>query len=43
VLELAARHGVDMPITKAVASVLSGEMPPREAIAQLMSRQLKQE
>ena len=43
VLQLAARHDVEMPITQAVASVLSGERPPREAITDLMTRQLKHE
>jgi len=43
VLELARRHGVDMPITAAVAAVLSGEKSPRDAITSLMTRELKQE
>lgn len=43
VLELARRNGVEMPITAAVASVLSGEVSPRDAITCLMTRELKQE
>jgi glycerol-3-phosphate dehydrogenase (NAD(P)+) len=36
---IAARVGVDMPITKQVASVLAGERTPREAVANLLSRE----
>ena len=43
VLQLSARHGVEMPITEAVAAVLSGAEPPNEAIHHLMTRQLKHE
>lgn len=43
VLDLAARHGVDMPIAKAVHAVLFQARPPRQAIAQLMSRPPKSE
>jgi len=43
VLELAAKHNVDMPITAAVAEVLAGREAPADAIAQLMTRQLKSE
>jgi glycerol-3-phosphate dehydrogenase len=32
-----------MPITAAVARVLSGESTPRDAIAELMTRELKAE
>jgi glycerol-3-phosphate dehydrogenase (NAD(P)+) len=42
VVELAARHGVDMPITQAVHQVLAGQNPS-EAIKQLMTRPLKAE
>ncbi|HRX86298.1 MAG TPA: NAD(P)H-dependent glycerol-3-phosphate dehydrogenase [Phycisphaerae bacterium] len=43
VLDLARRHGVVMPITEAVASVLSGAVSPREAITRLMTRELRHE
>jgi glycerol-3-phosphate dehydrogenase (NAD(P)+) len=43
VLELAAKHNVEMPITRAVYSVLHGHQSPREAITDLMTRQLKPE
>jgi glycerol-3-phosphate dehydrogenase (NAD(P)+) len=43
VAELASRHGVEMPITRAVAEVLFGGVAPAEAIANLMSRPLKAE
>ena len=41
--ELAASLPVDMPITQAVAGILRGEMPPREAVAALLARELKDE
>ena len=37
-LGLAARHGVDMPITAQVAAVLAGTIAPTEALEELMSR-----
>ena len=43
VLEVAARHRVEMPITTAVYSVLHEHQSPAEAIDQLMTRQLKRE
>ena len=43
VVDLAARHGVEMPITSAVNKVLFDSLDPREAIAQLMSREPKPE
>lgn len=43
VLELARRKQVDMPITAAVAAVLAGRTSPRDAIAALMTRELKDE
>lgn len=43
VLELARRHGVEMPITAAIEAVISGKMNIRSAIAELMGRQLKGE
>lgn len=43
VLALAARHGVEMPITAAVASVLFDRKPPLAAITELMNRPPKAE
>ena len=43
VLDLAGRHGIDMPITQAVYDVLFRQQPPRQAIEELMSRKLKGE
>lgn len=43
VLTLATRHGVDMPITRAVADVLFQGRSPVEAIHGLMNRRLKPE
>jgi glycerol-3-phosphate dehydrogenase (NAD(P)+) len=42
-LELAAAHGVEMPIGEQVAAVLDGVMSPSEAIGALMSRSAKPE
>jgi glycerol-3-phosphate dehydrogenase (NAD(P)+) len=43
VVALAARHGVEMPITRAVYEVLFEGKPVRTAIEDLMSRRLKPE
>jgi len=43
VVELARRHGVDMPITSAVHQVLFAGQSPAQAIADLMSRPPKAE
>jgi len=43
VLELARRHGVEMPITQAVYKVLFESRPPLLAITELMNRPLKAE
>jgi len=43
VLALASRHGVEMPITRAVGEVLFAGKAPREAIADLMTRTPKAE
>jgi len=43
VLALAARHGIEMPITAAVADVLFDAKPPRQAINDLMTRAPKAE
>jgi glycerol-3-phosphate dehydrogenase (NAD(P)+) len=40
---LAARHGVEMPITRQVHRILEGDLSPREAIRELMERTLKDE
>src|SRR5690606_27882904 len=43
VLELARRHGVEMPITEVVVGVVHKGLDPREAAAMLMSRTPKPE
>jgi len=43
VTALAARHAVEMPISEAVAAILSGEASVDEAIVRLLSRPLKAE
>jgi len=43
VVELARRHGVDMPITLAIHHILTGRSSPAKAIAELMTRPLKAE
>jgi glycerol-3-phosphate dehydrogenase (NAD(P)+) len=40
---LAARHGVEMPITTQVHRILQDQVSPREAIRELMERSLKEE
>jgi len=40
---LAARHGVELPITAQVAAILFEEKEPRQAVADLMERTLKAE
>jgi glycerol-3-phosphate dehydrogenase (NAD(P)+) len=42
-VELAARHGVEMPITRQMFEMLRHAKPPREAIRELMERSLKGE
>lgn len=42
-LRLAARHGVDMPITRAVHAILYENLPPREAVEALLHRDQKAE
>jgi glycerol-3-phosphate dehydrogenase (NAD(P)+) len=42
-LELAGRAGVEMPIAAMVASILSGETTPTDAVRNLMTRALKEE
>jgi glycerol-3-phosphate dehydrogenase (NAD(P)+) len=43
VLELARKHGVEMPITEVVAAVISGALPVGDAAAVLASRSAKPE
>lgn len=43
VVALAARHGVEMPITEAIDHILAGRRAPAEAIDELMTRPLKAE
>ena len=40
---LGERHGVELPITEQVCEVLFRDKPPREAVAELMTRELKSE
>jgi glycerol-3-phosphate dehydrogenase (NAD(P)+) len=40
---LAARLGVEMPITEAVRDVLYNGVAPKEAVLGLMTRELKEE
>ena len=40
---LASEHGVDMPISRAVAAVLAGELTAGQALEQLMARQAREE
>ena len=41
--ELAEQGGIDMPIVMTVAKLLRGEIPARQAVAELLSRPLKAE
>ena len=43
VMRLAERHGIDLPITSAVRSVLHGELTPAAALQQLLAREQKPE
>jgi len=43
VLALARRHGVDMPITETVVSIVHGGTPAGAAVTALMSRSAKPE
>ncbi|MGH8708083.1 MAG: NAD(P)H-dependent glycerol-3-phosphate dehydrogenase [Burkholderiales bacterium] len=42
-LRLAARHGVEMPITQAVDAVLQGKLTPQQAVERLLARDAKEE
>ena len=43
VMRQANRHGIDLPISKAVQSVLHGELSPRDGLQQLLAREQKPE
>ena len=43
VYNLATERGVEMPITESIYSIINGEKTVKEAIADLMSRELKAE
>ena len=43
VLELARKHGVEMPITEVVAAVITGALPVGDAASVLASRSAKPE
>ncbi|MHC4524370.1 MAG: NAD(P)H-dependent glycerol-3-phosphate dehydrogenase, partial [Planctomycetota bacterium] len=43
IVELAKQHNVEMPITEAIYSIINGEKTVTEAIADLMTRELKAE
>ncbi|MEA5668131.1 glycerol-3-phosphate dehydrogenase, partial [Stenotrophomonas sp. MH1] len=43
VMRQAERHGIDLPISKAVQSVLHGELSPAEGLQQLLAREQKPE
>jgi glycerol-3-phosphate dehydrogenase (NAD(P)+) len=43
VVELGARHGVEMPICQGVTAVVDGAMTPEELTGALMSRARKRE
>lgn len=43
VADLARKHGVDMPITFIVERILFQDLPPRDALDELLSRELKKE
>ncbi|WP_417523313.1 NAD(P)H-dependent glycerol-3-phosphate dehydrogenase [Marinovum sp.] len=42
-LQLAERHGVDMPITRAVTAIIAGDLDVGAAMDQLLARPLKEE
>jgi glycerol-3-phosphate dehydrogenase (NAD(P)+) len=43
VLDLALRHGVEMPITEGVVAVCKGELRPADMVEALMTRKMKSE
>ena len=42
-LALGSKHGVELPITAAMADVLAGRRNPREAVGYLMDRRQRAE
>lgn len=42
-VQLAAKHGVEMPISEVVVKILDGELTPVDAVSELMTRKLKSE
>jgi len=42
-MKLAARFGIDLPVTNAVVRVCDGEWTPAQAVSELMTRELKDE
>lgn len=42
-LQLAERHGIEMPIAEVVQKIISGELKPIEAVRALMKRSIKEE
>ena len=42
-MALGERHGVELPIAREVANVLFQNKPPRQAVSDLMERELKAE
>jgi len=43
VCEMAREHGIEMPITEAVASLLAGEVDPKQLVERIMTRSPKRE
>jgi len=43
VAKLAARHGVEMPVSEAVSAVLDARMTPAAAVERLLARESKME
>ena len=41
--DLGRQNGVELPIAETVCEILSGLLPPREAVRRLMTRELKEE
>lgn len=41
--QLAEKYGLDLPIVKAVASVIEGKVPPMQALQKLMTSPLRPE
>ena len=41
--EVTAKDGIEMPISSQVARVVGGDISPRQAVSELMSRELSAE